>query len=342
MENGEINTMTIIHWIVIGLLLWFGGTRCLMFNAPRVVYYLVQDIYLYFKEKKWKDFDYYGIYMYIGMFGHGKTLSMTMKAKRLYEKYGDSIRFVSNYELKGIPYIPLKNFNQIVDLGKEAIQADKQGKYYTDEELEEISKGLKQVPPFFLDEKGNIKKEYRRKVKVGTDESGNDIYERKVLRPVYKGTVVLIDEIEDLLSHRSYASFPLQMLNALTQQRKAKIFIMCSAQRFFMVDKIFRSITTYAIDCNKYWRLQHSSYYDAWDYENAMNAQLISRKKSVWRFVTNKDFNSYDTSQMISDDMSKDFISNEKQLARIGLDTVVNSDAVSSPSRKLKKARKKK
>ena len=329
--------MTILHWFAIGLLLYCGSTRCLIFHAPQAVYYAILDIYTYFKEKKWKNFKYYGIYMYIGMFGHGKTLSMTMQAKRLYEKYGDTIRFVSNYELKGIPYIPLRNFNQIVDLGKEAIEADKKGKYFEEEELKDAV-----FPPFYLDEKGNVKKEYRRKVKVGTDELGNDIYERKILRPVYKGTVVLIDEIEDLLSHRSYATFPLQMLNALTQQRKAKIFIMCSAQRFFMVDKIFLSITTYAIDCNKYWRLQHMEYYDAWDYENAMNAQLVKRYRNRWRFVSNKAFDSYDTTQMISEDMSKDFISNEEQLARIGLDTVVNSDAVKAPSRRLKKARKKK
>lgn len=40
--------------------------------------------------------------------------------------------------------------------------------------------------------------------------------------------------------------------------------------------------------------------------------------------------------------MSADFISNEEKLTRIGLDTVVNSDAVSKPSRTLKKARKRK
>lgn len=334
--------MTIIHYAVIFILLYCGSTRCLILNAPRAIYYAVLDIYLYFKEKKWQNFNYYGIKMFIGMFGHGKTLSMTMEARRLYKKYGDSIRFVSNYELKGIPYIPLKNFNQIVDLGKEAIEAKTQGRYFTEEALAEMAMLGKHLPPFYFDSKGNIKKEYRRKVKIGTDENGQPVYERRVLRPTYKGTVVLIDEIEDLLSHRSYASFPLQMLNCLTQQRKAGIYIMCSAQRFFMVDKIFRSITTWVVDCNKIWRLQHMESYDAWDYENAMNAQLVKRYRNKWKFVSDKDFASYDTTQMITEDMTKDFISNEEQLARVGLDTVVNADAISKPSRKLKKARKRK
>ena len=335
--------MTILHWLVIGLLLYCGSTRCLIFHAPQAIYYAVLDIYLYIKEKKWKNFNHYGIKMFVGMFGHGKTLSMTMEARRLYKKYGDTIRFVSNYELKGIPYVPLKNFNQIVDLGKDAIEsAEKKDRYFTPEELEEIAQSLRSVPPFYLDEKGNIKREYRRKVKVGKDVNGEPIYERKVLKPTYKGTVVLISEIEALLSHRSYASFPLSMLNSLCQQRKAKILILCDAQRFFMVDKIWRSITTWVVDCNKFWRLQHTEYYDAWDYENAMNTQLVKRYKNKWRFVSNKDFASYDTTQMIDESMTADFISNDEQLARVGLDTMVNSDAISKPSRKLKKARKRK
>lgn len=274
--------MNALHWLLIAVLLWCGLTRCAIFNVHNVIYYTVHDVYTYFKEKKWKNFNYYGIDMFIGMFGHGKTLSMTHRARKLYKKYGDSIRFVSNYELIGIPYIPLKNFNQLVELGKQAISGES----------------------------------------------------------AYKGTVVLIDEIEDLLSHRNYAQFPLQMLNVLTQQRKAKIYIMCSAQRFFMVDKLFRGITTHVIDCNKYWRFQHMRYYDAWEYENAMNSQMVKPLLSRWWFVKNSDFESYDTAQMIDESMSADFISNEESLTRIGLDSVVNADAITKPSRRLKKLRK--
>ena len=323
--------MTLIHWLFIAILLYCGFTRCLIFNIHKALYYAGVDFYTYIKEKKWNDFNYFGIDMFIGMFGHGKTLSMTSKARKLYRKYGNSIRFVSNYELKDIPYIPLVNFNQIVNLGREALEDIP--KYFESDDT---------LPLHYYDDKGRVKKEYRRKVKVGMDENNEPIYERKIIRPSYKGTVVLIDEIEDLLSHRNYASFPLQMLNTLTQQRKAHIYIMCSAQRFFMVDKLFRGITTHVIDCNKYWRFQHSVYYDAWDYENAMNPQLVKRLLSRWTFITNKDFDSYDTTQMISEDMSTQFISNEEQLTRIGLDNMVNSDAVKNPSRKLRKTRRKK
>ncbi len=271
----------IVYLIVIIIALMFPLIRCIISNPHNITYYSLYDIIDYFMNKKWKNFNEYGIDMFVGMFGHGKTLSMTHKARKLYKKFGDDILFISNYKLIGIPYVPLVNFNQLLALG-----------------TEETSK--------------------------------------------YKGTVVLIDEIEDVLSHRNYATFPLQLLNVLTQQRKKHIYIMCSAQRFFMVDKLFRCITTHVIDCNKYWRLQRMRMYDAWDYENAMTPQLVRSLKTVWWFVKNKDFNSYDTEQMISETMSADFISNDEKLSRLGIDNVVNADAIQKPSMKLKKARKKK
>ena len=265
--------------LVLALLMW-SFSRCIILSAPFALYYIFYDIFMYFKNKEWKKFKKYGIDMFIGMFGHGKTLSMTHKARQLYKKYGDTIRFYSNYELIGIPSIPLTNFNQLVDLGEE------------EENL-------------------------------------------------YQGTVVLIDEIENLLSHRNFANFPLPMLHMLTQQRKKRVYIMCSAQRFFMVDKLFRSITTHAIDCAKYWRYQRMRYYDAWDYENAMNAQLIKPITARWWFVRNRDYESYDTSQMIKKGMAEEFISNEESIMRKGLDAVVNDQAVIAPSRRLARQRKK-
>ena len=273
--------MAFYIFILIFFLCW-GLTRCILTNLHLIGYYTVKDTYEYFKYRKWADFNYYGIDMFIGMFGHGKTLSMTNKARRIYKRFGKKVMFLSNYKLKGIPYVPLTNFNQIVEIGKENETLNK-----------------------------------------------------------YKGIVVLIDEIEDVLSHRNYASFPLQMLNVLTQQRKLHVYIMCSAQRFFMVDKLFRSITTHAIDCNKYWRLQHMVYYDAWDYENAMNSQLLKPLANFWWFVKNEDFECYDTSQLIDDNASANFISNEESIVRIGLDAMSNESAIMRPARKLRKKRKK-
>lgn len=241
--------------------------RVILFNLHRVGIYSVYDLYTYIRYQRWKEFNLYGIDMFIGMFGHGKTLSMTHKARLIYSRFGDSVRFISNYKLVDIPYIPLINFNQLVDIGEE-----------------EDSK--------------------------------------------YVGTVVLIDEVENVLSHRNFANFPLALLHTLTQQRKKKVYILCSAQRFFMVDKLFRSITTNVINCNKFWRFQHCEIYDAWDLENAMNYSMIRRKANLWWFIKNKDFDSYDTSEMVKKTTAENFISNDEALVRKGLDSMVNSEAI--------------
>lgn len=241
--------------------------RVILFNLHRVGIYSVYDLYTYIRYQRWKEFNLYGIDMFIGMFGHGKTLSMTHKARLIYSRFGDSVRFISNYKLVDIPYIPLINFNQLVDIGEE-----------------EDSK--------------------------------------------YVGTVVLIDEVENVLSHRNFANFPLALLHTLTQQRKKKVYILCSAQRFFMVDKLFRSITTNVFNCNKYWRFQHCEIYDAWDLENAMNYSMIRRKANLWWFIKNKDFDSYDTSEMVKKSTAENFISNDEALVRKGLDSMVNSEAI--------------
>ena len=180
--------------LIVGLILIFlisPLVRCIIKHLHLVGIYSAVDLILYIVHRKWRDFNLYGIDMFIGMFGHGKTLSMTHRARMIYQRYGDQVRFISNYKLNDIPYIPLINFNQLVDIGEE----------------EETK---------------------------------------------YIGTVVLIDEIENVLSHRNFSNFPLALLHTITQQRKKKLYIMTSAQRFFMVDKIFRSITTSVINCNKF------------------------------------------------------------------------------------------
>ena len=312
--------MSIVYIGLIIFLFVFGLTRCIIFNAFNVVIYGVKDIFMFFYLKKWRDFNYFGIDMFVGMFGHGKTLSMTHKARKLYKRYGNNIQFISNYKLIGIPYVPLINFNQLVELGED------KPRYLSDNEP---------IPSWYYNEDGLIDSDKYLVFVEGEKEP-------KILRPKFNGTVVLIDEIEDVLSHRNYANFPLQMLHTLTQQRKKHVYIMCSAQRFFMVDKLFRAITTHVVDCNKYWRFQHMTYYDAWDYENAMNAQLLSPMSNQWWFIKDADFNCYDTEQMISRNMAEDFISNEESIVRKGLDATVNENAIAKPSRSLRKLRKKK
>lgn len=271
--------MQIIAIIVaIFILLYVPLLRCFIFNMHNVIIYGFKDIIMYLIKRKWNDFNFYGIDMYIGMFGKGKTLAMTHKANQLYLKYGDKIKFISNYKLTNIPYQPLVNFQQLVELE-------------------------------------------------------NDITDKEHL-----GTVVLIDEISTVLSHRNYSSFPLELLGILCQPRKKGVYMMCTAQRFFMVDKLFRSLCHNVYNCGKLWRFQRIDVFDAWDYEQAVNSNLIKTISKDCFFIKDKDYNAYDTMESITRNKASDFISNEETLVRKALDspTVSNIDGV----RKLKKNKK--
>lgn len=269
----------ILILIVIFLLFIFPLTRCFILNFHYVVFYSIKDIIHYIRFKEWLKFNLYGIDMFCGMFGHGKTLSLVHRANELYQHYGDKLHFVSNISLNGIPYTPLVSFEQLVDLGE--------------------------IP--FEDE--------------------------------CVGTVVIIDEIENVLNNRNYAKFPLAMLHTLTQQRKKKVYIMCTAQRFFMVDKLFRSITTKVIDCNKIWRFQNYCVYDAWEYECAINPKLIQPYHFGCWFVHDSDFDCYDTSEMVSKSSAENFISNSEALERQGIVVPVATEQILRPSKKLRNIR---
>lgn len=249
-------------FLLVGVVVLFCISKffqCLVFNVHNVLFYGIKDIVKLIIFRK-KEFKLYGIDMYIGMFGKGKTLSMVHKAQQIYKFFGDDVTFLSNIKLNSIPYIPLENFEQLID----------------------------------LENKDKL------------------------------GYVVIIDEVSSVLSHRNYSNFPIELIGLLTQQRKKKIYIMATAQRFFMVDKIFRSITTNIIDCNKFWRFEHCKVFDAWEFENSGIVKPRRLNHSYW-FIKDKDFSAYDTSEMIDKNKSQDFISNEESIKRKCLEnTVIN------------------
>lgn len=249
--------------------------RCFCLNIHRVLFYVPLDIFRYIKEKKWEYFGCSGIDVYCSgsgdVFGCGKTLSLTHKVTQLYNQYGDSLRYISNYHLENIPYIPLINFNQLLDLGT-----------------------------------------------MENDE--------------YIGTVVCIDEISTVLSHRNFANFPLELLTPLCQQRKRRVYILASAQRWFMIDKLFRSLCNRVKLCKKTWRFQGIKTYDAWEYENAVNSEFLKPLGRSFWFIKDSDYNAYNTEEMISRQSADDFISNDEAIKRKGLDAM-NSN-INNVSRK--------
>lgn len=86
------------------------------------------DLYRFIKNKEWRQFKKFGLHIYTGMFGSGKTSSMVHDAYMMAKKYKD-LAIMTNMELKNFPawtkIIPLNNAQQIVDwVGKLCVLID--------------------------------------------------------------------------------------------------------------------------------------------------------------------------------------------------------------------------
>lgn len=293
--------------------------RCFLCHPVSVLKYAAIDTYRAFRNRKNQTFDEYGIDMFIGMFGKGKTLTMTHRVRELYFKFGDKIRIVSNYELKGIPYTPLINFNQLLEFGG-----------VSDTDVEEAVSGAEDDPDDVYD-----------LPELVPDQDDDEIFFNPDVfddSDDYIGTIVCIDEVSSILSNRKYADFPLELLGLLCQPRKKRVYIMCTAQRFFMVDKLFRSLTTNVYDCNKIWRLAGYRVFDAWEYEQATTSTLLSPIGAGCWFVEDDDYACYSTEELVTKNKASDFISNDEAAVRKGMDAakVVNTSGVKL-SRKAKR-----
>lgn len=258
--------MQIFFIISLGLIFLTKLGRCIFFNLHREALYLCIDFFDYIKNKKWNVWNGFGLNIYVGMFGKGKTLSATKYVIEQANRY--KLNVISNIKLNGIEYVPLTNWKQIVDC------------------------------------------------------DGN--------------TIILIDEISTVFNSRNWKDFNINLLFQLLQCRKNKKMIVGTAQRFSHVDKLLRDITYNVIDCNKYWRLLHNDYFDGWDYENCQNPRMLHKVFHCWKFISNKDFKSYDTSEIIDNAKRTDFISNNEIIAARG-DVQFNELGVSKVSRKFKK-----
>ena len=205
-------------------------------------YYALYDVVDYIVNKRWKEWKGFGIDMYIGMFGTGKTLSAVNYVISQAKKY--KLHVYSNIKLYGIEYTELKNFKDIINAPENSI--------------------------------------------------------------------FLIDEISTLFNARNWKDFSIDLLFQILQCRKNRKKLVCTAQRFQHVDKLLRDVTSNVIVCSKTWRFCHNQYYDAYDYENVSNGNLIKRIANVWYFATNKLYKAYDTAELIDNFKKEEFISNSE------------------------------
>lgn len=108
--------------------------RYTCFHFPLVFYNFVVDTYKYFKYKRYNEYKHYGkMQIYVANdkqpFGSGKTLSIVDYVLCVYKRYNGAmvwsesdqkfveqkIKIFSNVELRGVPYVPLVSYDQLIN-----------------------------------------------------------------------------------------------------------------------------------------------------------------------------------------------------------------------------------
>lgn len=159
-------------------------------------------------------------------------------------------------------------------------------------------------------------------------------------------TLVLGDEFSVQMNSRNFKSNidPL-LLNTILTCRHHYISLYYTAQRFGHVDALLRQVTSYVVECSKLWRFQRYATYDAWDLENATNTQLIAPMGRGCWFVTDDDYNAYNTLACVGNltkSMKEGDMMSEAEILALQQNTSqANMDGVVKPSRKWQRRRKK-
>ena len=124
-------------------------------NSPRFWWYVSGDIFQYIKRKGWTDFNYWGLHLFLGKFGGGKTISAVRYAYNVCcAKRGVTV--LTNLTLTGFPedtkIIKLVNSNQILDLpDKSIVLIDEIGSIFNSRDFASNKKSVpKQVYQFIL------------------------------------------------------------------------------------------------------------------------------------------------------------------------------------------------
>lgn len=93
-------------------------------NAPRFWSLIFKDFVNFIKSKGWGQFNYWGLHLFVGRFGSGKTISAVRRAYNICKSH-KGVTVLTNLTLAGFPedttIIKLVNSKQILDLPDKSI-----------------------------------------------------------------------------------------------------------------------------------------------------------------------------------------------------------------------------
>lgn len=278
--------------------------RLILLHPINTLKYSIVDLILYIHDRTYDK--YYGgqLNCYDAHFGGGKTLSATHYVRFLYERYNNK-RIYDRQRKKWV----LQKMLILSNVDLVGIE------YF--EKLE----SLKQV--------------------VECAKRNKEIDEKNDTRTC---VIVLLDEASSELNSRNFkTNIDANFLNTLITSRHFHMSLYYTSQKFKLVDALLRSVTQRVIWCDKRWRFMVQHFYDADEMEYATNPEMVKPFRRKGFFITNKDFNTYDTLatvERLDRDTKSGNMMTEAEILALRGDFYGDNDSISKPSKKLKRMRK--
>ena len=291
--------------IVVFLLLFFycHTFRQLILHPFKFLYHLIVDPVLYVLHKDYDRCPTGKINAYVAHFGRGKTLSATAYVADLYQRYNNRRVW------------------------------DKERKCFVTQKVEILSNvRFVRVPSVPLVALMDI---------VARAQHNKEIDQEQKTLTV---TIVLVDEASAQLNSREYRNnFDADTLNTLITCRQYHISLIYTTQKFKFADALLRGVTQECIKCKKFWRIQKLQGYNADQVEIAGDTSLVKPLYTRSFFITDRIYGNYDTlatvDKLVKDAKEGKMISAQEILAARGT-AALELDAVTRPSRRLKRMRK--
>ena len=119
---------------------------CALRCAPLFWFYVFKDLAKYIQRKGWHDFNYWGLHLFLGKFGGGKTISMVRRAHNICKTH-HGVTVLTNLTLIGFPkdtkIIKLVNSEQIRELpDKSIVLIDEIGTIFNNRDFEASKKSV--------------------------------------------------------------------------------------------------------------------------------------------------------------------------------------------------------
>lgn len=99
-----------------GILCFLKRIISYILHIPFALPYLFKDLFYYIKHKKWKEFNLFGLHIWVAKFGGGKTSSMVRTAYNICKRY-PQVSVLTNIKLSNFPsHTNILQLNTINDI----------------------------------------------------------------------------------------------------------------------------------------------------------------------------------------------------------------------------------